>query len=284
MSEASKAGLAGGSVVLGLGAILARCGDDVVRSGAHGARFVDDVAVAGAGPRVASWGPSGGARITADDAARVGLGADDAARLGVRVEGAGVTGMRGVALGDDALAAGAGEGPWFQGMRDLGLDVGLEVVSTDFEGELPPVVATPGQVRCPRRVEVTQTPDAWEELLGGLGVACAPVVVVGTASADGHGLRVGAEDVPLVDMARACADVGARCVLVGCPAARAEACVAETEESVLDTPLQPSLPAYVRGFVARAMTQAVPPVVIAELAAVEGAVKLVVARAGAGAE
>lgn len=284
MSDASKVGVAGGSVVLGLGAILARCGDDVVRSGAHGARFVDDAAVVGASPRVAAWGPNGGARITADDAARVGLGADDAVRLGVRVERAGVPGMRGVALGDDAMAAGAGEGPWFEAMRDFGIDVGIEVVSTDFGDELPQVVATAGQVRCPRRVEVTRTPDAWEELLGGLGVACAPVVVVGTASASGNALRVGTEDVPLVDMARACADVGARCVLVGCPAAQAEACVAGSEESFVDNPLRPSLREYVRGFVAQAFSQAVPPVVIAELAVVGGAAKLVIARSDASEE
>lgn len=278
MADAKEVGLVGGSVVLGLGAILARCGDDVVRSGARGARLVDDAAVVGAGPRMAAWGPEGAARITADDAARMGLSADDAARLGVRVER---TGMPGVALGDDVMA-GAGEGPWFEAMRDLGLDVGLEVVSTDFGGELPEVVATPGQVKCPRRVEVTRTPEAWEEFLGGLGIACAPVVVVGTASADGKALRVGDEDVPLLELSRACADVGARCVLMGCPAERADECVAASEASLRDNPLRPQLREYVRGFVAQAFSQAVAPVVIAELAAVDGKAKLVIARPAAG--
>lgn len=277
MSGAGKAGAAGG-VLIAL-SMFGRCGDDIVRTGARsGARLVDDAAV-GASPRIAGWGPEGAARITADDAARMGLSADDAARLGVRVERTGMPGMRGgVVLGDDVVVAGADEGPWFEAMRELGVDVGVELVSADLDGELPRVVATPGQVKCPRRLEVTRTPAAWDEFLGGLGVACAPVVVVGTASADGKALRVGAEDVSLLALAQACVDVGARCVLMGCPAERAEACVAGSEQSLQDNPLQPSLRDYVRGFVAQAFSQEVPPVVLAELAAVDGAAKLVVAR------
>lgn len=225
---------------------------------------------AATGSRMASWGPSEVA----------GAGVDDAARLGVKVDGA--------ALHEGLAGARAGERPWFEVMREFGADVGVEIVSADLDGlggdALPPVVATPGQVRCPRRLEVTPTPQAWDELLGGVGVACAPVVVVGTVSAGGKALRVGEHDVALLELAEACAEVEARCVLVGCPAARAGACVEQLEESLLDSPLQPELPAYVRGFVARALTQEVAPVVIAQLAAVDGSAQLVIARPGAASE
>lgn len=270
MADGSKAGAVGVLAVLGLG--LARFGDDCARGGVRGAGALDDVAGAAAGSRMASWGPSEIA----------GAGVDDAARLGVKVDGAVLPGLRGAGLHEGLAGARASEGPWFSAVRDFGIDVGVELVSADFDGELPEVVATPGQVRCPRRLEVTRTPEVWDELLGGVGVACAPVVVVGTASADGSALRVGERDVALLELAKACADVQARCVLVGCPAVKAERCVDETEESFLDTPLQSSLPAYVRGFAERALTQEVAPVVIAELAAVDGAAKLVLARPGAG--
>lgn len=281
MAEGGKAGAAGGVlVVLGLG--FARFGDDCARGGVRGAGALDDVAGAAAGSRMASWGPSEVAGAGVDDAARLGLSADDAARLGVKVDGAALPGLRGAGLHEGLAGARASEGPWFEAVRDFGLDVGVEIVSADMDGELPSVVASRGQVRCPRRLEVTRTPEAWDELLGGVGVACAPVVVVGTASADGKALRVGEHEVALLELAKACADVQARCVLVGCPAVKAEKCVDETEESFLDDRLQPSLPAYVRGFVERALTQEVAPVVIAELAAVDGAAKLVLVRPGAG--
>lgn len=271
MAEGGKAGAAGGVlVVLGLG--FARFGDDCARGGVHGARAIDDVAGAAAGSRMASWGPTEVA----------GAGLDDAARLGVKVDGAALPGLRGAGLHDGLTGARAGDGPWFEVVREFGIDVGVELVGVDLDGEPAEAVATPGQVRCPRRLEVTRTPAAWDELLGGIGVACAPVVVVGTASADAKALRVGERDVALLELAKACAEVGARCVLVGCPAANAEACVDETEESFLDNGLQPSLPAYVRGLVERALTQEVAPVVIAELAAVEGAAKLVIVRPGTG--
>jgi hypothetical protein len=281
MAGGNKAGLAGGVVVaLGLG--LARFGDDCARGGVRGARALDDVAGGAASGRMAVWGPEGAVRVTADDAARTGLGADGAARLGARVDGAALPGVRGAALGDDVLGAGVGEGPWWKAARDLGSDVGVELVRADLGGELPAVLTEPGQVRCPRRVEVTRSPAAWDELLGGFGVACAPVVVVGTASPDAKALRVGARDVPLLELAKACADAGARCVLVGCPAARADACVAASAQSLRDNPLQPSLRPYVRGFVAQALSQAVAPVVIAELAVVDGTATLVLASPGAG--
>ena len=93
---------------------------------------------------------------------------------------------------------------------------------------------------------------------------------------------MGEDDVPLHELAQACADLQARCVLVGCPSTRAEVCFEGTEESLRGTRLQASLPAYVRGFVGRAIAQEVAPVVIAELAAVDGWAKLVIARPGPG--
>jgi hypothetical protein len=281
MAEASKAGVAGGGLLLATGLGFASFGDDCARAGMRGAGAIDDVAGGAAGARMASWGPDKLAGAGLDDAARLGVGADDATRAGIRVDGVALPGLRGAGLQDGLAGARAGEGPWFEEVRKFGVEVGIELVSTDMDGELPAVVATPGQVRCPRRLEVTGTPAEWDELLGGFGVACAPVVVVGTASADGKALRVGAEHVSLVDLARACADVGARCVLVGCPALRAAACVAGSEDSFRDNPLQSSLPAYVRGFVAQAFSQEVAPVVIAALAVVEGEAKLVIARPGA---
>lgn len=278
MSDATKAGVAGGGALVMAGALFARCGDDVVRGGLRqGTRLVDDVAV-GATPRMAEWGAGRAAQGTVDDAVRVGAGGADDAVRGLTIRGAGGARVHGTALGDDLLAAGADDAPWFDAARDLGVDVGIELVSFDREGPPPKVVTTPGEVRCPRRVEVSRAPEAWDELLRGIGVACAPVVVVGTARADGQALRVGADDVPLPELAQACADLDVRCVLVGCPAAKADACADELEESLLHTRLQPSLPAYVRGFVGRALAQEVPPVVIAQLAAVDGDTMLVIAR------
>jgi len=268
-------------VVLGLG--FARFGDDCARGGVHGAAALDDVGRAAVGSRMASWGPTKAAELGVDDAARLGLSADDAARLGVKADRTALPGLRGAAVHVELAGVRAGEGEWFEALGDLGVDVVTEIASADFDGEpLPTVIAEPGQVRCPHRLEITREPAAWDELLGGVGVACAPVVVVGTASADGKGLRVGEQDVALLELAKACADVEARCVLVGCPAVKAEACVAETEESFVDNQLQSSLPAYVRGLVERALTQEVAPVVIAELAAVEGAAKLVIVRPDTG--
>jgi hypothetical protein len=274
MGDGSKAGLAG--VVLLAGAGLARSGDDCARGGVRGASVLDDAAGGAAGARMASWGPEKATRIGADDAVRMGLTPDDAARLGVRVDGAAVPRVHGAALGE----ARAGEGAWFETVRDLELDLWVDVVTADFDGELPEVITTPGEVRCPRRLDVTRTPDEWDRLLDGFGVACAPVVVVGTASPDGRALRVGGGDVPLLELARACADAGARCVLVGCPAARADACAEATEASFADNRLQPSYLAYVRGLVELALTQAVAPVVVAQLVVMDGDAKLVSARPG----
>lgn len=170
MAEGSKAGAVGVLAVLGLG--LARVGDDCARGGVRGAGALDDVAGAGAGSRMASWGPGEIA----------GAGVDDAARLGVKVDGTALPGLRGAGLHEGLAGAPASEGPWFHAVRDFGIDVGVD----------------------------------------------------------------------------------------------------ETKESFLDNQLQPSLPAYVRGFVERALTQEVAPVVIAELATVDGAAKLVSLRPGAG--
>ena len=166
-------------------------------------------------------------------------------------------------------------------MRDFGVDVGVEIASADFGDELPAVVSTPGALRCPSRLEITRAPAEWDRLLGGVGVACAPVILVGTASADAEAVRVGAEDVPIVELVRACAGVGARCLVVGCPAEHADACMDATEDSHLGSRLQPSLSIYVRDFVARALAQEVAPVVIAQLEAIDGQAKLVIVRPGA---
>lgn len=276
MADGSKAGLAGGVlVVLGLG--FARVGDDCARAGVRGAGALDEVGGAASGTRMASWGPSEAA------GARVGLGADDAARVGTRADGA-LPGVHGVGVHEGLGAARGGDGPWFEAVRDFGVDVGVELASVELDDELPEVVATPGQVRCPSRLEVTRTPEAWDQLLTGFGVACAPVVVVGTASAEGDALRIRDEDVPLRELAKACVDMEARCVLVGCPSADAKACVEGTEESFRGNRLVSSLPAYVRGFVGRALAQEVPPVVIAQLAAVDGKAKLVIARPRSGSD
>jgi hypothetical protein len=275
MADGSKAGLAGGVlVVLGLG--FARVGDDCARAGIRGAGALDEVGGAASGTRMASWGPNEIA------GARTGLGADDATRMGARADGAAMPGLHGAGAREGVAGARGGEGPWFEAVRDFGVDVGVEIASTDLDGDLPAAVATPGEVRCPRRLEITRSPGEWDELLGGFGVGCAPVILVGTASADGKALRMGEEDVPLLELVRSCADVGARCLVVGCPAEGADACVAETKESHLHTRLQPSLPIYVREFVERALTQEVAPVVIAQLAAVDGRAKLVIARPRAG--
>lgn len=280
-------------MLVALGAVFGRCGDDVLMHGARtGSRFADDAIVGAAAPRMATWGSERVAGSTADDVARFGgtkvdrlaapagraggLG-DDVARLGPgRVA---VPRMHAAGLGDDAALA--GEGPWFETLRDFGVDVGVELVTADLDGGVPTVVATPGQLRCPRHVDITRAPAAWDELLGGFGIACAPVVVLGTASDDGRALHVGERPVPLLELAQACAGSGGRCVLVGCPEARADACMAETEQSFERTPLQPTLRGYVRAFVKRAFAQSVPPVVVAELAEVDGAATLVIARPGA---
>jgi hypothetical protein len=287
MSGASKAGVTGGALVVA-GALGGRCGDDVLLCGARqGTRMVDDVTV-GAGGRMASWGPERAARHTVDDLARLGRSpkplagsADDVAR-GLRVRGAATPGMRGATLADDVLVREADDVPWFDTVVDQGIDVGIELVSFEFDGATPAVVRTPGEVQCPHWLDVTRTPDAWDELRGGFGVACAPVVVAGTVSADGGALRVGADDVPLPELARACAVIGARCVLVGCPALHTDACLEGTEDALSGARLRPALPAYVRGLVEVMLVQEVAPVVIAELATVDGEVKLVLAKPGAG--
>lgn len=264
-----KAGAAGG-VVLALG-MGARFGDDCVRGGVRGASVIDDVAVgAGRGVRMASWGPEA-------SGVRRGVGGlDDAARRGVGFDGAAVPGLRGAGLGDEVVGLRASEGHWSEVLLDAA-DVGVQLVSADMD-VVPDAVVMPGEVRCPRLLDITASPDAWDELLGGLGVACAPLVIVGTASADGMALRVGPREVPLRELAEACADVGARCLMVGCGAARAEACVEATERSFRGNRLQPSLSATTRGFVARGMQQEPAPTVMAQLAVVEGETQLVLAR------
>jgi hypothetical protein len=262
MADGSKAGVAGGAVaVLLLG--FARVGDDCARGGVRGAAAVDDLARAGG--RGAAWEAAG-------------AGIDDAARLGVKVDGAALPGVRGVVLHEGAAGARAGEGSWLEAAGELGIDVGMELVGTDWDDAPPAVVTEPGQVRCPHPIALTRAPGAWDDLLGGEGIACAPVVVVGTATPDGTGLFVGVDAEPLRELSQACVDVGARCLFVGCPVDQAGACVAATEQSLRAEPLVRSLRPYVRGLVARVLAQPVSPVVIAELAEVDGRVGLAVAR------
>lgn len=156
MADGSKAGATGGVlVVLGLG--FARFGDDCARGGVHGAAALDDVGRAAAGSRMASWGPTKAAELGVDDAVRGGLSADDAARLGVKADRAALPGLRGPVVHEELAAARTGEGQWFDELGDFGVDVGTEIASADFDGEpLPAVVAEPGQVRCPQRLEITR--------------------------------------------------------------------------------------------------------------------------------
>jgi len=251
-----KAGMAGG-VVLAAGIGLARFGDDCASAGVRTARLSDDIAGGAAGVgRTVNWG------------------ADDAVRMGRGGRGIGSPRVRGIAVDDGALAIRSAEGSWPEALLESGVDLGLEVVQMDLD-DVSPTVANADELRCPRVLDVVEDSAAWDGLLGGLGVACAPVVVVGVAD-DAGSLRMGDEVSPLSELARACLDVEAQCVFVGCPADVAEACVESVRTRMLRTKLQRTLGGFVRVLAREVLEGSPSPVFFGRVSSAMGG--LVVAR------
>ena len=157
----------------------------------------------------------------------------------------------------------------------VGEDVAIELLRADSVKDFSDMVAVSGTTRCPRVVDLT-TPSAWEALRGGLGVAYAPVVVVGLTAAP-DSLLLGLRDVPVTEMARECAAAGARCVFVGCAPGRGAECIAATEDSLRATKLHPQLGPYLAEFVERVARQEPAAAFVGQLALVEGKTVVVVA-------
>ncbi len=247
--------------MLAAGIGLARFGDDCASAGVRTARLSDDIAGGAAGVgRTVNWG------------------ADDAVRMGRGGKGIGGARMGGVVADDGALAARGAHGSWSEALVESGVDLGLEVVQMDLD-DVPPTVFDADELRCPRVLDVVEESTEWEDLLGGLGVACAPVVVVGVV-ADDDSLRMGEQVSPLSELARECLDAEAQCVFVGCRADSAGACVESTRASLRKTRLQRSLGSVLRIFAREVLEGSPAPEFIARVSSAKGG--LVVARSTRG--
>ncbi|MCH9687854.1 MAG: hypothetical protein K0V04_40865 [Deltaproteobacteria bacterium] len=254
----SKAGIAGGIfVTLGLGS--ARFVDDCGRVGARGARFADEVGEAGAASRTMRWGPDGAPAV----------GSRGAKGVPPR--------LHGIPNRGTAIVSHAGEGTWAETLFDIGGELVTLDIDLPDDGEAV-ALPTVGDTRCPRVVAVTSDPEAWDGLMDGLGVACAPVIVVGTATPDRRSLLVGDQPRPLTELARDCAALDARCAFVGCPGDTTDACERETRSSLRSTPLEPSLGRFAAELVRRVREQPSPPTLIAHLARRRGKVQLAMVR------
>ncbi|MBL9099989.1 MAG: hypothetical protein JNL82_03470 [Myxococcales bacterium] len=244
-------------ILVGVGLVLARAGDDCAGIAARSARHVDGVDLA----RTASRAP-----LPDGASAHLAAGLDDPARLA-----AAASRSAGQAAHVDDVGAHV--------LREVGPDVGLELFEQgidDLPDRLPPA-ANVGRVACPRTIALSEAPAEWEALRGGLGVACAPIVVLGRVGADLRSMQLAGRDAPLAELARECLLVGARCTFVGC---RDAACVAATRASYRATAVQPLLARYLADLVARLARQDSPPAVIATPVDVDGRARLALARPG----
>ena len=259
------AGAAGLLAVLGLG--LARNVDSCASAGVRGSRAVGEL---GEGAVVGS---------------RAVWGVDDATRLGGRVEAEMPGAAVGRALpeaGGSARALEAGHGRIQPGdIFDFSFDVALEtidLVETGDEAWNDLAIPDSGGTKCPRLIDATEDDSAWSELLGGLGIACAPLVVVGVQGEDEDALRLGLRTETFALAARACARAGGHCLLVACPPDDTAACLRATEHSHLGTRLTPDLFAYERALVHALLTQDPAPTAIASVDARGDAPRLRIAR------
>lgn len=238
-----KAGAVGVLAILGL--VIVRNADTCVSAGARGARVAGragDEAIAGSR---AVWG--------VEDAARLGGRAEAASAAG-RLGGASVEAGHGAEVAGDVLGA--------------GLDVALEAIDLAGPEDEAPSLATldgseGGRTRCPRTVDATVSDDAWQELLGGFGVACAPILVVGVQGDAPMGLRIGDREHAMSKLARDCLGVGAQCMFVACPRDAAAACFAASERSLYRASLTENLFAYERDVVEGLLAQDPAPIAIA---------------------
>lgn len=250
-----KAGLAGG-ILLAVGMVFARVGDNCASVGLRSARHADDLGLA-----------RSAARHVPGDAptlARAGAGVDDPARLAAAVEHSVGAGVHADGLGGRLL-------------HEVGPDLGLELLDLDLDDvpeKLPPA-ASFGSVRCPRTIAITAAPAEWEALRGGLGVACAPILILGLVGPDLRSLQLAGRDVPLPELARECLLLGARCTFIGC---RDDACITATRASLRATELRPQLAPYLQDFITRTTRQPSPPALLAQLGATDGQPSLTLAR------
>lgn len=234
MSDGAKKGALGLVAMLGL--VGVRSADNCAGAAARGARVAaDDLARVGARSGDDLLGP--GAR-----------GLDDALPRGGRVQwGPNPRGLEPAAppiASNDALIETLAEG---------GVDVALEVLRYETDG-LADAPEAPSKLACPVPKDLTLEPELWGTYLDGFGMACAPKIWIGRAKADAF--EVDGAYTPVADLLKSCANAGGVCVFVGCEGEGR--CFSDARRAARGGDLDSELLPYIYALASRELEQAKP--------------------------